>query len=393
MIAIIAPFSGNRSIAASQDVCTALRPLAPGRDDAAPALQHCLDVARPGGVVNLPAGHYLLLSPVTIRHAVSLSTAGLSSASAPCGLADPRCATLMPTMSANGLAKAPLPIDIQADDVTLDHLIFVGTRIRAPQAAHALCLSQHARSLAGGLRFSGQRIRVTHSVFRDFACYSAFEFGSGSGMIAGNLFADNGTHNVDMMWSDGLTVHDGNALEVRDNSFLDNTDVQMIFGGCTACTVTGNRFRHSAAERGGSFAELMIHAWPGGATSGRYDGTTFLNNDIDCGAAHRCGFGIMIGASPWYQAPTSGGKVVGNRVRNAMLGMNIDGLTGPMEIGANQIVAASGRYPASCGIRQITQGTNVAPTSRQFVADPHIANAASSQSFVGCLLNYPRFKT
>jgi len=217
------------------------------------------------------------------------------------------------------------------------------------------------------------------------------ELGAGSGVIADNIFAHNGTHNVNMMWADGLTIHDAKALRVTGNLFLDNTDVQLILGGCADCTVSDNRFRHSAAEAGGSFADLMIQAWPGGATSGRYDGSTFSNNDVDCGAAHRCGFGIMIGGLPWYQAPTSGGTVKDNRVRNAMLGINIDGLSGPMAIGANHVAPAPGRYPASCGVRSTTFGINIAPSSRRFVTNAELANITSADSYANCVLNYPRF--
>ena len=372
-------------------ICTALRPLADGSKDAAPALQHCLDSASPGSTVQIPAGSYLLLSPIIVRRPLALTTAGLPSGAPACRRVDPRCATLLPTMSATASAQAPMPIDFQADNLAIDHIIFAGSRTRAPKLAATLCLSTTARGLAGGLRLNGQNVHVTRSVFRDFACYSAFEMGAGSGVITDNLFANNGTHNVNMMWSDGLTIHDGKHLRVSNNLFVDNTDVQLIFGGCTDCSVTGNRFRHSIGEAGGSFAELMIHAWPAGATSGRYDGTVVSNNDIDCGPRHRCGFGIMIGARPWYQAPTSGGTLTGNHVRNAMLGINVDGLSGPVQIGSNQVVSAPGSYRASCGAKSVTAGINLAPSSRGFVSNAQVAQSASAESYADCLLNYPSF--
>jgi len=380
---------GGCKPAQAATVCTALGAVAKGQKDAAPILQHCLDSAKPGDTIGLPAGAYLLRSPIFVRKPMTLMTAGIAAAAPACRAADRRCATLAPMMSESALAQAPMPINIEADRVTIDHLIFAGARVRAPQAAQALCLSQHGRSLAGGIRWNGEESRIARSVFRDFACYSALEFGTGSGAIVDNLFAGNGTHNVKMMWSDGLTVHEGRSLEITGNRFLDNTDVQLIFGGCTDCKVTGNQFRHSGSEAGGSFAELMIHAWPGGATSGRYDRTVFSGNDIDCGAAHRCGFGIMVGALPWYQAPTSGGTIQGNRVRNAMLGLNVDGLSGPVDIGANDVVAVPGSYRASCGVRRIDNGTNIAPSSRRFIANARTAQSAGAQSFANCLLNYP----
>lgn len=391
LLAAGTPAKAAQTPAQPSNVCNALRPFSRGNDDAASVLQHCLDSAKPGETVALPAGTYLMRIPIFIRASLSLTTAGVPSDAPACRRVDTRCATLMPMMSESAIAQAPMPINVQADGVTVDHLIFAGTRVTAPRDAQALCLSQHGRSLAGGIRWSGQASRITRSVFRDFACYSALEVGTGSGLIADNLFSDNGTHTVNMMWSDGLTVHEGKSLNIRDNIFVDNTDVQLIFGGCTSCKVVGNRFRHSARASGGSFAELMIHAWPGGATSGRYDLSMFANNDIDCGTGHQCGFGIMVGALPWYQAPTSGGTVQGNRVRNAMLGLNVDGLSGPVAIGANQIETVAGRYVTTCGSRQIDRGVNIAPSSRRFVTNAQTMQTASAQSFVNCLLNYPAF--
>ncbi len=43
------------------------------------------------------------------------------------------------------------------------------------------------------------------------------------------------------MWADGLTVIDGVDDVIRDNVFRDNTDVQLVLGGCRRCTVTDNR--------------------------------------------------------------------------------------------------------------------------------------------------------
>ena len=89
------------------------------------------------------------------------------------------------------------------------------------------------------------------------------------------------------------------------------------------------------------------------ATSGDYTGTQVTRNRIDCGTQHRCGFGIMIGSAPWYTAPAFGGAVTDNRVRGAMLALNVDTLTGPMVITRNDLAVSTGTYPGMCGPQRI----------------------------------------
>jgi len=222
--------------------------------------------------------------------------------------------------------------------------------------------------MAGGLRINGSNNSITRSVFRDMGCYSALEYGSGKNVIIkDNLFSSNGTHNIQSRWADGLTIHSGDEFQVTDNRFHDNTDVQLIFGSCINCTVKNNRFSHSGRADGGSFAELMLQAWPK-ATSGDFTGTRVTGNRIDCGSRQRCGFGIMIGSAPWYDAPAFGGAVTYNVVRNAMLALNVDKLTGPMVIERNDLNSSSGTFPTMCGPRSL-QGivANISPASRAFL--------------------------
>jgi hypothetical protein len=169
----------------------------------------------------------------------------------------------------------------------------------------------------------------------------------------------------------------------------------LIFGGCRNCLVSRNRFRHSKNPAGGAFAELMLNAWPH-TTSGRYDGAVVADNDIDCGPLKNCGFGLMIGGTPWYSKPTdsrvAGGTVTRNTIRNAMLGLNVDSLAGPMTITDNQVLSSGGRFEGTCGMRDLP-AINVAPESRRFIDTGAIARSAaaapSSTEFAGCIFNHP----
>lgn len=102
----------------------------------------------------------------------------------------------------------------------------------------------------------------------------------------------------------------------------------------------------------------MLQGWPK-ATSCDYTDTRVTGNRIDCGAERRCGFGIMIGSTPWYDAPAFGGSVTGNVVRGALLALNVDKLTRSMVIERNNLNSSSGTYPTMCGPRSL-QGVSFA---------------------------------
>ena len=370
---------------AATPACRAFAGLAGSRGDAAPALLACIASTASGGDVPLAPGRYVLRSRVVIDRPVHLLTGSMTAAAKACQPGgDARCATLI---LVPGPADRALPFAVLANGARIDAIVFQGARAIEPAAGLQACAAADRKPAGGGLQVQGDAVAITRSVFEMFTCYTALEFETGIGAkISNNSFSANGAHDTSQNWSDGLTIHDGKQLVISGNRFVDNTDVQLIFGGCQGCTVTGNSFRHTGKAAGGSFAELMLHAWPKGATSGDFTGTTVSGNAIDCTVQKRCGFGLMIGASPWYQAATFGGTVRANRVANAMVGLNVNDLTGPMQITDNRITASGGRNVATCGMRD-TAAVNVSLASERFVGGS-IAGAGHA-SFVGCLLNHP----
>jgi hypothetical protein len=372
-------------VPATAPSCAAVATLAGDRQDAGPVLQACLDATPAHGTVALSAGRYRIATPVHIRRAVTLTTHGLARTAPSCFANEQRCALLHLAISPAATAGGVMPLDVTSDAVRLDHLVFQGTRLSDPAGSAKRCAVEALRPMAGGVRIAGNAVVVTRSVFRDMGCYTALEYGTGVGaVITDNAFVGNGTHNVLLGWADGLTIHTARKFRVSGNRFHDNTDVQLIFGSCIDCTVTVNVFTHGGTAAGGSFAELMLQAWPK-ATSGDYTGTQVTRNRIDCGAQRRCGFGIMIGSSPWYDAPAFGGSVTYNRVRGAMLALNIDYLTGQMAIGHNDLASNTGIVPSQCGPQRLTAvSTNVSPIGRKFLTMP----AAKGTTFRHlCILN------
>jgi hypothetical protein len=373
-------------VAADAAACATIPRLADGRNDAGPALQACLDATPEHGSIALPAGRYRIATPVRIRRAVTLTTRGLAPDAPSCFADERRCALLHLAITSAATTGAVMPIDITSNTVRLHHLVFEGTRRSDPAGSAKRCTSDALRPMTGGVRINGNDVVVTRSVFRDMACYTALEYGTGADVtIADNAFVGNGTHNVLLGWADGLTIHSAQRFRVVGNRFHDNTDVQLIFGSCVDCTVSDNVFTHGGTVVGGSFAELMLHAWPK-ATSGDYTGTQVTRNRIDCGTQHRCGFGIMIGSAPWYTAPAFGGAVTDNRVRGAMLALNVDALTGPMVIARNDLAVSTGTYPGMCGPQRIAGvAINIAPAARPYLPRPLPAGTSAAQY---CILNY-----
>ena len=369
--------------AAPAQACDALARLADGQGDASAALADCLERTPAHGRVELRPGVYRLQQPLLITRPVTILTRGTTAGSPSCTQSDTGCATLLLDPRRFPESGA-MSFEVTSDAVTLDRLIIRG--VQPTGRLRGACGRPDQRPAAGGLRVHGvSQFRLTRSVLRDFTCYTALELTAGARnfVIQANVFGPNGDHRPGEVWSDGLTIHDAANAVVQDNRFFDNTDVQLVLGGCRNCRIERNAFSHSGTFRGAAFAELMLHAWPN--TSGDFTGTLVSGNRIDCGAQRRCGYGIMIGSAPWYSGRTSGGIVADNIVSNALVGINIDALTGPMDIRDNKVRTSGGRHRSDCGVRD-WPAVNVGPESRSLVrGDPSDLDEGSVTTR-GCLL-------
>jgi hypothetical protein len=95
------------------------------------------------------------------------------------------------------------------------------------------------------------------------------------------------------MWSDGLTLNQASPAVVTDNLFIDNSDINLIFGSGTDSEVSGNTIFEM---QNGAFGGVMFDNFNGN-TDGDFIGMQFHNNDIDCNG--RCDFGLEVGPHPW----------------------------------------------------------------------------------------------
>lgn len=357
--------SGGDAPSQKQTSCSGLKA---SSEDATPALERCIQAMPPGATLIVAPEIYHLRRPLTINRSVKIISAGLIDADGGCGSAiDGRCATFMlGPLEGVSAARGRMPIEIKAANVTFSHIRVVGHGGENDEYDRRICLDNLMRPLGGGIRVDANNFTIRKSVIRNVNCYTALEVISGSNqlIVNNNIIGPNGDHSPGKLWADGLTVHDSSGAKIIRNLFYDNTDVQLILGGCQGCLILGNRFRHSGSFEGGSFAELMLQSWP--STSGNFSQSLTRGNDIDCTPKRRCGYGMMIGSNPWYIGRASGGEVTNNRIIFAMIGLNVDELSGVMTVKGNVIKSSGGIFLSDCG-RKKWPPINISPKSLNFL--------------------------
>ncbi|MBW2736710.1 MAG: right-handed parallel beta-helix repeat-containing protein [Deltaproteobacteria bacterium] len=331
--------------------------------------------------------------------AIELRSAG-KTGQPPCEVANHGCAELkaLPALYARfGMILA------SGDGVTLSHIVLNGNRQgRGGTPAYAKCSTLEDNSLGMNGAFMCSNCTLSHSVAKNALCGTGFLVAGAISNVSiiNNTFAENGVHTVANLWADGLTVHDAPNSTFTGNTFIDNTDIDLIFGGCTSCKIQSNKIVHSANASGGAFAALMIQKWP--TTSGCYADVDVSHNSIDCGPNRLCGSGIYIGSESWYpETPygtltpgTTSGSIHHNSIVNAMNGLYIaaQGLT----IYQNGVLNAHGvSIPNSCHTPLVSATPYVvSPTSKDIHfmgenVDPVMKVHFSSASWAGCIPNFP----
>ena len=336
----------------STNVCEEIRPYDGSSSDASQILQACVAAVAAGQTLHVPRGKYMIGQTLWLDREVSIRTQFVADSAKKCPVGETHgCAELRKMSTVTPVNNIDSLISVQAHNVTLDHLVFNGNK------ANVSC-----SGLAGGVLSAARtNVQIRNSVVKNSACGGGLWLAGGTlqNTIYNNTFAYNGRHH-DSVWADGVTVYSANGSSITNNEFIDNTDIDMVLGGCTSCTIQNNTFTHTADFYGGSFAALTFHAWPGG-TLGDYTGAIVSNNVIDCrgsgvSGAHRCGFGLLLGSSAWYDTSPFGGEFRDNVIHGAQVGFAIDSHSGA-RIGNNYVTDSyvappQNYYWASCGPSQ-----------------------------------------
>jgi hypothetical protein len=365
--------------------------------DSSAALQTCIDRTPVGVALELEAGRYSLAARLRLDRAIALRTRGRAGTAACSTSADHGCAELFALPSFD----QPFGMLLATASVSVEHVVLNGNRQgRGGTAAHQGCVTgDNTRGFNAMFQCAG--CTLAHSVSIYALCGTGFGVGSpGSGVtIVGNSFAYNGVHTQKDLWADGLTVLDASGSTFSGNTFIDNSDIDLIFGGCQGCLIQNNLIVHTGDPAGGAFAALMIQKWPN--TSGNYADVLVSGNVIDCGPHRSCGSGLYIGSESWYPETPYGtlvpgatsGLITQNSIVNAMNALYI--AAKGLAIYGNGFNNAHGvAIPSTCG-QNLVSATPivVSPTAASIHFGGENQNQMvvhySNASWAGCIPNFP----
>lgn len=372
--------------------CSAITPLDGTTIDVTPSLEACVRETDAGGVLELPPGKYTVQNTWRIGKNITVRTHGKTEGMPPCHYVDaPDCAELV--LRANDCVMLALDAP-----VTMHHVVVNGNKYeRLGSLIHS---TAHRTTIRGGLEMTSGS-RLLGSVVKYVACRASLLVARGATdvVIARNSIAFNGFHHAN--WADGVTVNNADNATVTDNVLIDNTDIQMIFGGCRGCTIRNNEFRHTPSFSGGSFAALMLTAMV--IEGGSFEGTDVSNNRIDCGPSRRCGFGIYYGNEAWNTLETldrgqrqgwrlGGGVIHHNHISNAQTGLNLGRTTSVVTVYDNTVEHSGGAFTARCGAAFATRthtAYNIIPGAMlDRSLDTVPTSAYASQDWVNCIPNW-----
>lgn len=385
-------------------ICPELAPFRDVQTDCHQVLQMCIDRTPTGLNLDIEPGHYWLSAKVTLGHPMGFRTRGRAG-TAPCTAdATHGCAELiiMPAF------HEELGVMMATATVTVDHIVINGNRgERSSTASAAECTSVPTKNSFGyNASFLANGSTLQDSVSMYALCGSGWVVGApASGLtIVRNTFAYNGVHTVFQLWSDGLTVLEADHTTIAGNRFIDNSDVDLILGGCPYCVIQNNTVTHTGDANAGSFVAIMIQKWPN--TSGSYEGVDVSANQVDCGPLRNCGSGLYIGSESWYTGTpygstvpgTASGVITNNNVVNAMNALYIAaqglGIYGNGFVNAHNI-----QIPNSCkkpliSITPIVVSPTASSCNFNGENDPQVnpgmaVHYSQSGEWIGCQPNYP----
>lgn len=171
---------------------------------------------------------------------------------------------------------------------------------------------------------TGFRIRYVES--KRAVCGSGMTVGGSRQFeITQSWFYDNGrqpedANDIPGLWADGLNVFNCSGAIVRDNTFWDNTDVDLGVNGGPGCAVYRNKITHFDRY---AFAGLV-------AGDPTRSGGEFSENEVTS-APDRLGFGIVVGCHPWFECGNGYASdlwVHDNKVEGAVVNLVVDGMSG-----------------------------------------------------------------
>ena len=346
--------------------------------DASPFLQACIDSIPAGGVLEIRPGNYTLGTSIKISKPIVIKTRGVSTDAPTCtGYNAPRCATFLAAATLGDNVTSPnqhsqFPAVMfynppRTNGVTFDHIVLDARRELRGSSEGVRCANDKNSPT---VFLCGPNIKIRKSVIRNTFCGSHAVIVAAKDLeITDSIFENAGTHGGP--WADGVTVNSAERATVARNQFRNNTDIDLIFGGCPNCTIELNRVTHSGDFASSSFGSIMMHAWPN--TSGDYTGTTVTDNYVDCGGLG-CGQAFIVGSLGWYTTHvTRGFRFSGNVAVNAPAGFVIGSDVDDVIIGDNYASRNVGNQ--KCSGRQLYDYALAPDSGAQFMAGNQVGQS------------------
>lgn len=291
-------------LASGQNTCPAANPNDLNSDDA--ALQSCLNG---GGVIALsPNGYYRLAGGIEITvQGTTLTSQGPGKAK---------------LVAMTELDNTMLQVN-WVNNVTISEVRFDGTK--STRNGQNSCADY--RGWASNIIMRGDNLTIHHIESVNALCGTALEVEGNNLQIYSNYIADNGFtegSRAGEPWSDGLTVHKcGPGSHIHDNTFANNTDIDLTVGGGSGCWIDHNTVTHDARY---GFAGFHVGWFPPGA--GNHASSTYEYNTVTA-SSNKLAFGVMIGYHPWYDQTTLpyAGVTRNNTATGAVSNLVVDGIS------------------------------------------------------------------
>ena len=234
--------------------------------DSASYIQNCIDNTASGDVLTLPVGVYTLDTGLIISQPIKIVS---ELNEVPCSISDPNSCPILRASANYYSSVAMLYTKSDINNVWIDHIGIDGNRDNRLSSQSAYECSNDINNRNCGRNFYFEvctQCSVTNSVLANALCASGFVFTGDYLHFENNTVQNNGDHNEHLMWADGLTCLTCDHAYIVGNSFIGNSDVDLIMGSGVNSHVHSNLFLHAADNNRPVFSALMCDNFNGGTT-------------------------------------------------------------------------------------------------------------------------------
>lgn len=242
------------------------------------------------------------------------------------------------TLAAHSTLGAEPILDVLGSNWRISDVVFDGKKYE--RDAKGLCWSGDKRGY--NMKIEGTDFSITHVDTINAMCGTGMEVVGTNFEIAYVFSAYNGREvgewpNAPYQWADGITVVYCENGHIHDNTFIDNTDFDLLFGGGPNCSVHHNEILHQIrfAFGGLNIGNMDANRWDGYGSKwrGNHYGSNFFQNRVTSSPGMLM-YGLSVGSHPFMTSRESltvfnAGGFTQNASTGAQVNLIVDGvLTG-----------------------------------------------------------------